>query len=43
MSFRRAIMAGALTLFARDGYTRAGLDAITVEAGVSNRTIYNHS
>ncbi|MEV6041343.1 TetR/AcrR family transcriptional regulator [Nonomuraea sp. NPDC052116] len=39
---RRAIMAGALALFARDGYTRAGLDAIAVEAGVSNRTIYNH-
>ncbi|MEU9593366.1 TetR/AcrR family transcriptional regulator [Streptomyces sp. NPDC048193] len=39
---RRAIMAGALTLFARDGYTRAGLDAIAVAAGVSNRTIYNH-
>ncbi|MER6507921.1 TetR/AcrR family transcriptional regulator [Nonomuraea sp. NPDC001636] len=39
---RRAIMAGALTLFARDGYMRAGLDAIAAEAGVSNRTIYNH-
>ncbi|MFD8204144.1 TetR/AcrR family transcriptional regulator [Streptomyces sp. NPDC059701] len=39
---RRSIMAGALTLFARDGYTRAGLDAIAVAAGVSNRTIYNH-
>ncbi|MGA4544171.1 TetR/AcrR family transcriptional regulator [Uniformispora flossi] len=39
---RRAITAGALTLFARDGYTRAGLDAIAAEAGVSNRTIYNH-
>ncbi|NUW38833.1 TetR/AcrR family transcriptional regulator [Nonomuraea rhodomycinica] len=39
---RRAIVTGALTLFARDGYTRAGLDAIAAEAGVSNRTIYNH-
>ncbi|WP_369234236.1 TetR/AcrR family transcriptional regulator [Streptomyces sp. R21] len=39
---RRAIVAGALTRFARDGYTRAGLDAIAAEAGVSNRTIYNH-
>jgi AcrR family transcriptional regulator len=39
---RRAIVAGALTLFARDGYTRAALDAIAAEAGVSNRTIYNH-
>ncbi|GIG47140.1 TetR family transcriptional regulator [Dactylosporangium siamense] len=35
-------MAGALKLFARDGYTRAALDAIAAEAGVSNRTIYNH-
>ncbi len=39
---RRAIVNGALTLFARDGYTRAGLDAIAAEACVSNRTIYNH-
>ena len=39
---RRAIVNGALTLFARDGYTRASLDAIAAEAGVSNRTIYNH-
>jgi AcrR family transcriptional regulator len=39
---RRAILDGALALFARDGYTRAGLDAIAAEAGVSNRTIYNH-
>jgi AcrR family transcriptional regulator len=39
---RRAIVAGALRLFARDGYTRAALDAIAAEAGVSNRTIYNH-
>lgn len=39
---RRAIINGALTLFARDGYTRASLDAIATEAGVSNRTIYNH-
>lgn len=39
---RRAILDGALALFARDGYTRAGLDAIATEAGVSNRTIYNH-
>ena len=39
---RQAIISGALTLFARDGYTRASLDAIAAEAGVSNRTIYNH-
>ncbi|MDQ3783410.1 MAG: TetR/AcrR family transcriptional regulator [Actinomycetota bacterium] len=39
---RRAILAGALTVFARDGYTRASIDAISAEAGVSTRTIYNH-
>lgn len=39
---RRAILSGALTVFARDGYTRAGIDAIAAAAGVSTRTIYNH-
>lgn len=39
---RRAILAGALTVFARDGYTRASIDAISSQAGVSTRTIYNH-
>ena len=39
---RRAILAGALVVFARDGYTRASVDAISAEAGVSTRTIYNH-
>ena len=39
---RRAILAGALTLFARDGYSRANVDAIAAVSGVSNRTIYNH-
>ncbi|MDA3626103.1 TetR/AcrR family transcriptional regulator [Saccharopolyspora oryzae] len=39
---RRAIIAGALTMFARDGYTRASMDAISAEAGVSTRTVYNH-
>jgi AcrR family transcriptional regulator len=29
-------------VFARDGYTRASIEAIAVEAGVSTRTIYNH-
>jgi AcrR family transcriptional regulator len=38
----RAILDGALVMFARDGYMRASLDAIAAEAGVSNRTIYNH-
>jgi AcrR family transcriptional regulator len=39
---RRAILAGALTAFARDGYTRASVDVIAAEARVSTRTIYNH-
>jgi AcrR family transcriptional regulator len=39
---RRAILAGALTVFARDGYSRASIDAISADAGVSTRTIYNH-
>lgn len=39
---RRAILAGALTVFARDGYSRASIDAIAAEAAVSTRTIYNH-
>lgn len=39
---RRAILTGALTVFARDGYTRAGIDAIATAATVSTRTIYNH-
>jgi len=39
---RSAIVTGALTVFARDGYTRASIDAICTEAGVSTRTVYNH-
>lgn len=39
---RRAIIRGALALFARDGYSRASIDAIAAEAQVSTRTIYNH-
>jgi AcrR family transcriptional regulator len=39
---RAAISRGARMVFARDGYTRASIDAIAVEAGVSTRTIYNH-
>jgi AcrR family transcriptional regulator len=31
-----------LSVFARDGYARASIDAIAVEAAVSTRTIYNH-
>jgi AcrR family transcriptional regulator len=39
---RRAILAGALEVFARDGYTRASIDAIAAASEVSTRTIYNH-
>lgn len=39
---QRTILSGALELFARDGYTRASIDAIAAEAAVSTRTIYNH-
>ncbi|GGO20427.1 TetR family transcriptional regulator [Microbispora rosea subsp. aerata] len=39
---RRSILTGALTVFARDGYSRASIDAIAAQAGVSTRTIYNH-
>lgn len=39
---RHAILTGALAAFARDGYTRASIDAISSAAGVSTRTIYNH-
>jgi AcrR family transcriptional regulator len=39
---RRAILAGALTLFARGGFSGASIEAIAAEAGVSTRTIYNH-
>jgi AcrR family transcriptional regulator len=39
---RRAVLDGALAVFARDGYPRATIDAIAAAAGVSTRTIYNH-
>ncbi|MEQ3552788.1 TetR/AcrR family transcriptional regulator [Pseudonocardia nematodicida] len=42
MDKRRAIMSGALGVFARDGYARASIDAISSAAAVSTRTIYNH-
>jgi len=39
---RRAITQAARRIFGHDGYTRASVDAIAAEAGVSKRTIYNH-
>lgn len=39
---RQAVLRGALTVFAREGYTRGSIGEIAKEAGVSTRTIYNH-
>lgn len=39
---RQAILEGGLVIFARDGYSRASIDAIAGQAQVSTRTIYNH-
>lgn len=39
---RRAILAGARTMFARGGFSGASIEAIAAEAEVSTRTIYNH-
>jgi AcrR family transcriptional regulator len=39
---REAIIAASRTVFGRDGYSRASIDAIAAEASVSTRTIYNH-
>lgn len=38
---RRALLDGALAVFAQDGYARASIDTIARTAGVSTRTIYN--
>ncbi|OYN99806.1 TetR/AcrR family transcriptional regulator [Enemella evansiae] len=38
---QQALLRGALRVFARDGYTRASIQTLAAEAGVSTRTIYN--
>ncbi len=39
---RAAIVAGALEVFAREGFPRSSIDAIATASGVSTRTIYKH-
>lgn len=39
---RLAVVEAARRVFAREGYTRAGIEAIAAEASVSTRTVYNH-
>jgi AcrR family transcriptional regulator len=39
---RQAILRAARQVFAGEGYTRAGIETIAAQAGVSTRTIYNH-
>jgi AcrR family transcriptional regulator len=39
---RQAILGAAFTIFARDGYHLAGVDAIAAEARVAKHTIYSH-
>lgn len=41
MDKRRDLLDGALTVFARDGYTRASIEVLAKAGGVSTRTIYN--
>src|SRR4051812_48113995 len=39
---RQAILDAAFTMFAREGYARAGVDVIAAEAGVAKATVYSH-
>ncbi|GAA1964215.1 TetR/AcrR family transcriptional regulator [Kitasatospora viridis] len=39
---RIAMASAACTVFGREGYARASVDALAAAAGVSTRTLYNH-
>ncbi|MFE0171214.1 TetR/AcrR family transcriptional regulator [Streptomyces sp. NPDC059002] len=39
---REAILDAAFVVFAKEGYGKAGVDAIAGEAGVAKPTVYNH-
>ncbi|MFD0470248.1 TetR/AcrR family transcriptional regulator [Nonomuraea thailandensis] len=39
---RQAILEGAFTVFAREGYAQACVQSIAREAGVAKPTVYNH-
>jgi AcrR family transcriptional regulator len=39
---RRRILANAYKLFYREGFERAGVDAVAEASGVTKRTLYNH-
>ncbi|MCG8918759.1 TetR/AcrR family transcriptional regulator [Actinokineospora sp. PR83] len=39
---RESILGAAFTVFAREGYAAASVDAIAAEAGVAKPTVYNH-
>ncbi|GAA1979820.1 TetR/AcrR family transcriptional regulator [Catenulispora subtropica] len=39
---RRAILDAATTVFLREGFSRASVDAIAADAKVSKQTVYNH-
>ncbi|WP_424216769.1 TetR/AcrR family transcriptional regulator (plasmid) [Streptomyces sp. BI20] len=39
---RIAMVRSACAVFGRDGYSRASVDVLAAEAGISTRTLYNH-